>query len=351
MRIAFAGTPEFAAQSLEALLLAGHEVVAVLTQPDRPAGRGLKLQASRVKTLALAHHLPVLQPKSLRLDGVHAQEAQQAKATLEALCQDRIELMVVVAYGLILPAWCLQLFPLGCLNIHASLLPRWRGAAPIQRAIQAGDRQTGVCIMQMDEGLDTGAVLLQEAIPIETQDTSLALQNRLAALGAKLIVQTLEQLPTLSALAQGTEGTCYAHKISKDESPLDWSKDAASLMRQVLAFNPAPGCTTAVMGQTLKVWDAQALTQAQDRASSHAFGAKPGEIVGVSDAGLDVQCGQGVLRILQLQRSGHQRMAVKSFLQGHPLQVGMGMDLEGDQEKGLTPPQHAQARTQASPST
>ena len=321
MRIAFAGTPDFATQALEALIHAGHEVVAVLTQPDRPAGRGLKLQASSVKRSAQAHQLPVLQPKSLRLDGLHAQEAHAAQ---QALSQTGAELMVVVAYGLILPAWCLSLFPKGCLNIHASLLPRWRGAAPIQRAIQAGDSESGVCIMQMDEGLDTGAVLMREAVSIARDDSSLTLQTRLAALGARLIVQTLEQLPHLKATAQDSVGTCYAHKISKAESPLDWSKDALTLMRQVLAFNPAPGCSLSMSDQTIKVWDAVALPEATPtQHQTH----QAGEIVGVGEEGVDVQCGRGVLRIVQLQRAGHQRMGVKAFLQGHALPVGTRLDL------------------------
>ena len=324
MRIAFAGTPEFATQALEALIDAGHEVVAVLTQPDRPAGRGLKLQASSVKNCALAHHLPVLQPKSLRLEGVHAAEAQAAQA---ALAQTGAELMVVVAYGLILPAWCLSLFPKGCLNIHASLLPRWRGAAPIQRAIQAGDTESGVCIMQMDEGLDTGAVLLRESIPIAVHDNSGALQKRLAALGARLIVQTLELLPELKATPQESAGTCYAHKISKTESPLNWSEDAQTLMRQVLAFNPAPGCTLTLSDQTIKVWDATALLDPLPHLTDSS---NAGVIVGVSDEGLDVQCAKGVLRLLELQRAGHQRMSAKAFLQGLAVQVGMRLGTQDD---------------------
>ena len=323
MRLVFAGTPEFAAQALEALIDAGHEIAAVLTQPDRPAGRGLKLQASRVKTLALAQGLPVLQPKSLRLDGLHATDALTAQT---ALAQVQADVMVVVAYGLILPTWVLTRFPLGCLNIHASLLPRWRGAAPIQRAIQAGDAQSGVCIMQMDEGLDTGAVLLRGTLAIEPHETSFSLQNRLAALGAELIVQTLQPLPHLHALPQDAEGACYAHKISKDESPLDWSRDATSLMRQILAFNPAPGCTTTILGQTIKVWEATSWPDPNSSEDGHQrSAARPlaGEIVALSEDGIDVQCASGVLRIVTLQRPGHHRMGVKSFLQGHPLRVGL----------------------------
>jgi len=329
MRIVFAGTPEFAAHALEALIDAGHEVVAVLTQPDRPAGRGLKLQASRVKTLALAQGLPVLQPKSLRLDGLHATDALAAQT---ALAQVQADVMVVVAYGLILPTWVLTRFPWGCLNIHASLLPRWRGAAPIQRAIEAGDTQTGVCIMQMDEGLDTGAVLLKGTLAIEPHETSFSLQNRLAALGAELIVQTLHTLPHLKALPQDSEGACYAHKISKDESPLDWSRDAQTLMRQILAFNPAPGCTTTLLGQTIKVWEASSWPDPlsnEDEPQARAARPLAGEIVALSEDGIDVQCASGVLRIVTLQRPGHQRMGVKSFLQGHPLHVGLRLGNEG----------------------
>ena len=230
MRIVFAGTPEFARAALQALIAAGHEVALVLTQPDRPAGRGMQLQASPVKQCALAHGLAVAQPRSLRLDGQYPQDAQAAR---QQLAQARAEAMVVAAYGLILPQWVLDLPRHGCLNIHASLLPRWRGAAPIHRAIEAGDGETGVTIMQMDAGLDTGAMLLREAVPIAPEDTTGRLHDRLAALGAQLIVRALDALARgeLRATPQPGEGATYARKVEKAESVIDWSLPAEALMR------------------------------------------------------------------------------------------------------------------------
>ncbi|HEY1092013.1 MAG TPA: methionyl-tRNA formyltransferase, partial [Burkholderiaceae bacterium] len=226
MRIGFAGTPEFAATALAALLAAGHEVALVLSQPDRPAGRGMKLQASAVKQLALTHDIPVAQPRSLRLDGKYPEEAAAAR---QALLDARIDLLVVAAYGLILPQWVLDLPPRGCLNIHGSLLPRWRGAAPIQRAIEAGDAQTGTTIMQMDAGLDTGDMLLIEALAIASDDTTSSLHDKLAAQGARLIVAALAQLDSLRRQVQPDAGVCYAHKIEKAESVIDWTQAAAQI--------------------------------------------------------------------------------------------------------------------------
>ncbi|MDE2277319.1 MAG: methionyl-tRNA formyltransferase, partial [Burkholderiales bacterium] len=253
MRVAFAGTPEFAATALAALLQAGHPVPLVLTQPDRPAGRGLRPQASPVKQLAQAHGLPLAQPRSLRLDGRWPDDALAARHALEAAAP---EVLVVAAYGLILPAWVLALPRLGGINIHASLLPRWRGAAPIQRAIEAGDAQTGITLMQMDTGLDTGALLAAQALPIGPGDTSATLHARLAALGADLVVQALARLRHAAwpAQPQPGEGVTYAHKIEKAESAIDWRLPAAVIERRLRAFDPFPGCTAELGGAPVKVW-------------------------------------------------------------------------------------------------
>ena len=312
MRLIFAGTPVFAREALDALLKAGHEVSLVLTQPDRPAGRGMKLQASPVKQVALAHNIPVLQPRSLRLDGRYPEDAQQAREVLQAC---GAQAMVVAAYGLILPDWVLALPPLGCLNIHASLLPRWRGAAPIHRAIEAGDRETGITIMQMDAGLDTGAMLLVAREPIGPQDSTALLHDRLAALGGRLMVQALDQIDTLPRTPQPSEGVTYAHKIDKHEAPLDWRRDALSLARQVRAFDPFPGAQAQLGDELLKIWQC-------DVTPTVTGNAAPGTLVAVSPAGLDVMTGHGVLRILTLQRAGGRRMAVADDLRGHRVQVG-----------------------------
>ena len=323
MRIVFAGTPAFAQSALAALHEAGHEIALVLTQPDRPAGRGMKLQASAVKQYALTHGMPVCQPTSLRLDGKYPDEALQAQ---QALASAQAELMVVVAYGLLLPAWTLQSMPLGCLNIHASLLPRWRGAAPIQRAIEAGDAETGVCIMQMDEGLDTGAVLLREALPIAPDDTSTTLHDKLAALGARLVVQTLAELPGLKATPQPTQGFCYAAKILKDEALLDFALPALALSQRIRAFDPFPGAHTLLRGQVLKMWSAQVATAAtatpgtalQAQANAALATATPGTVLQAHGDQLLVATGQGVLRILQVQLPGGKRISAQDFLHSHP---------------------------------
>ena len=256
MRLAFAGTPEFARVALQALHAAGHGVVLVLTQPDRPAGRGMKLQASPVKEFAQAHGLALAQPRSLRLDGKYPDDAQAARA---ALVQAAPQMMVVAAYGLILPPWVLQLPPLGCLNIHGSLLPRWRGAAPIQRAIEAGDRETGITIMQMDAGLDTGAMLLVQRTPIGADDTTATLHDRLAELGARLVVQAvgLAGQGALQPVRQPEAGVNYAHKIDKAEAAIDWALPAEALACRIRAFDPFPGCSTTLGGQPVKVWRAR----------------------------------------------------------------------------------------------
>ena len=316
MKVVFAGTPEFAAQALEALLRAGFEVPLVLTQPDRPAGRGMKLQASPVKQLAQRHGIPVAQPMSLRLDGKYPDEAAAARA---ALLSADADVMVVAAYGLILPRWTLELPRLGCLNIHASLLPRWRGAAPIHRAIEAGDAETGVTIMQMDEGLDTGDMLLVERLPIGADDSTGSLHDQLAALGARLIVEALELAAGggLQRTPQPAEGVNYAHKIEKAEAALDWTLDAATLARRVRAFNPFPGAVTSWQGEALKVW---AAFPEGDEAASADFPA--GSVRSADASGVRVQAGAGVLCLTELQRAGGKRLPVADFLRGVALTPG-----------------------------
>ena len=305
MRLVFAGTPVFAQQALAALNASGHDIALVLTQPDRPAGRGMQLQASAVKQYAQQHGMPVCQPSGLRLDGKYPDEASVAQA---AIAQAGADAMVVVAYGLLLPTWALHSVPLGCINIHASLLPRWRGAAPIQRAVEAGDAQSGVSIMQMEEGLDTGPVLWRQALTLAEHETSASLHDKLADLGAAGIVQTLAQLPQLSAVPQPEDGVTYAAKIDKHEALIDWSLSATVLARRIRAFDPFPGAHTLREGQTLKIWSAQALPQA----ANHA----PGTVVQASEQGLDVACGEGVLRLLQLQKPGGKRLAFAELLRG-----------------------------------
>lgn len=316
MRIGFAGTPEFASVALQALLDAGHSVHLVLTQPDRPAGRGMKLQASPVKQLALAHNVAVYQPRSLRLDGAYAQEAEQAQAALQAAALD---VLIVAAYGLILPQWVLELPTHGCLNIHASLLPRWRGAAPIHRAIEAGDAQTGITIMQMDQGLDTGDMLSVQAMPIAPEATTATLHDALASMGGAMIVQALQsvQAGTLVPVKQPQEGVCYAHKISKSESAIDWSQPAEVIARKIRAFDPFPVAQTLWQGQAVKVWRAHVLA-AQGLAT-----AAPGTVVHVGKEGIDVQCGcAGLLRLSELQRAGGKRLPVAQWLNGVAVQAG-----------------------------
>ncbi len=307
MKIAFAGTPEFACRALQALHQAGHEVVLVLTQPDRPGGRGMKLQASAVKQFALAHSLPLAQPRSLRLDGKFPDDAKAAQAALQKAVPG---LMVVAAYGLILPQWVLDLPTRGCLNIHGSLLPRWRGAAPIQRAIEAGDTQTGITIMQMDAGLDTGDMLLMQALPISADDTSASLHDKLAALGAQMIVQAVAMAAqgALQPRAQPVEGVSYAHKIAKAEAALDWQAPAVVLERRIRAFDPFPGCTALLAGETVKVW----------RARAAAGQGAAAQILQANADGLLVACGPGALELLELQVPGGRRVTAREFLAQRP---------------------------------
>ncbi len=320
LKVVFAGTPEFAAVALQALLAAGYEVPLVLTQPDRPAGRGMKLQASPVKQLALQHGIAVSQPMSLKLDGKYPDDAAAARA---ALLEAGADVMVVAAYGLILPQWTLELPRLGCLNIHASLLPRWRGAAPIHRAIEAGDLETGITIMQMDQGLDTGDMLLVEKLAISDTDTTASLHDQLAELGGTMIVAALQQAQAgaLTRQPQPAEGVNYAHKIEKAEALIDWSLDAATLARRVRAFNPFPGAVTSWQGESLKVWTACA---EGDEAASVDLPA--GHVRSADADGVRVQTGAGVLRLTELQRAGGKRLAAADFLRGVALEAGARLE-------------------------
>ena len=321
LRVAFAGTPAFAATALQAIAQAGFPVVLVLTQPDRPAGRGMKVQPSPVKALAQTHGWTVAQPRGLRLDGRWAEDAAAARAALQAA---RPDVLVVAAYGLILPRWVLDLPRLGCLNIHASLLPRWRGAAPIQRAIEAGDPQTGITIMQMDEGLDTGDIVAMEAVPIGPAETAGSLHDRLADLGARLVVQALRaaEAAPLPRRPQPDEGVTYAHKIDKAEAMLDWSAPAALLERRVRAFDPVPGAATTLDGAMLKVWGARA-------EPGVAPSAAPGMVLAADAAGIRVQTGQGVLVLTEVQRAGGKRLAAGDFLRGTALPPGVCLGATG----------------------
>ena len=300
MKIVFAGTPQFAASALAALL-PEHEIVAVLTQPDRPSGRGMQLTASPVKQLALQHGLPVQQPVSLKTE-----EAQREIAALDA------DVMVVAAYGLILPQAVLDLPRLGCLNIHASLLPRWRGAAPIQRSIQAGDAETGITIMQMDAGLDTGDMLLRHACPITSDDTAATLHDKLAGLGASSIVEALRRLPELVPVKQDDGAATYASKLLKAEGQIDWSQDAQQLGLAVRAFNPFPVCHAALGDNAIKVWQATPVAQQGE----------PGTVLAADKQGITVACGKDALRLEVLQRPGGKALPAAQFLQAVPIRAG-----------------------------
>jgi len=301
VKVSFAGTPEFARAALEAILAAGFEVPLVLTQPDRPAGRGQKPQPSPVKQLALEHGIAVHQPERLKDPATH--EPLRATGT---------DILVVAAYGLILPQAVLDIPRLGCINIHASLLPRWRGAAPIQRAIEAGDSDSGVTIMRVEAGLDTGPMLLAEALPIAPDDTAGSLHDKLTALGARLVVEALRGFEQLMPVAQPAEGVTYAAKIDKTEALLDFRRPAEELARRIRAFDPFPGATAILDGTTIKIW----------RAVTDAAAGAPGTVLAVDGTGIVVACGEGALRLTELQKPGGKRLAVGDFLRGTPIASG-----------------------------
>lgn len=319
LRVAFAGTPEFASVALARLHAAGFHVPLVLTQPDRPAGRGMKLQASPVKQFAVQHHIPVVQPQSLRLDGKFPDDAAAAQVALQAAAPD---VLVVAAYGLILPQWVLDLPKLGCMNIHASLLPRWRGAAPIHRAIEAGDSQTGITIMQMDAGLDNGDMLVHERLPIAPTDTTASLHDRLAALGGRLMVEVLEMAACggLHPVPQPVEGVTYAHKIDKSESAVDWRHSAADIARRIRAFDPFPGASTTLGTDTLKLWGAVVDDDTDSKEMN--TGKREGHVLFANESGVGVLTGKGVLVLTHLQRAGGKRLPASEFLRGCPLLPG-----------------------------
>lgn len=304
MKVLFAGTPDFAVPTLEALINAGHEIVMVLTQPDRPAGRGMKLRPSPVKALALQHGLEVFQPETLK-----TAEVQQKIAAAKA------DVMVVAAYGLIIPTVVLNMPRRGCLNVHASLLPRWRGAAPIQRAILAGDAETGVTIMEVVPALDAGAMVKKAAIPITELDTAQTLHDSLAKTGGLLMAEVLCDLDKQKAEPQNESLVTYAEKLQKTESPLDWTQDAIQLSRQVRAFNPFPVAQATMKGEVLRIWFARAV---EGRG-------RPGEVIGLED-GIVVACGRGALCIENLQRPGGRQLDWKNFLAGMPLKRGDSFD-------------------------
>ena len=304
MRLVFAGTPAFARSALQALLDAGHEIALVLTQPDRPAGRGLRVRASDVKALALERELPLSQPVTLRDAAARA-----------ALHETGAQAMVVAAYGLILPQAALDLFALGCINIHASLLPRWRGPAPIQRALLAGDAQTGISIMRMEAALDTGPVYLAQALPISERDTAQTLHDKLADLGAQCIVQALPEIAagTLRPTPQPDVGVTYARKIDKDELELDWRRSAVELDRQVRALVPVPVATTRWRGEVLRIWAGRPLA---------APAGPAGTVLEIAQDGIVVACGAGALFLQRLQRAGGKQLSAREFLLGARLAVG-----------------------------
>ena len=306
MRVAFAGTPEFAAVALRALIDAGFEVPLVLTQPDRPAGRGQKRVASPVKQVALAHGIPVHQPERLKDPATH-----------EPLIEVKPDVLVVAAYGLILPQAVLDIPKQGCLNIHASLLPRWRGAAPIQRCLEAGDAETGVTIMQMEAGLDTGPMLLAYAIKVSAGETAASLHDKLALLGGRLIVTALNEIAALQPVPQPAEGVTYAAKIDKAEAAIDWRQPAAEIERSIRAFDPFPGCTAQLGDSIIKIW----------RALPADGTGQPGEVLAVAPAGITVACGAGALQLVELQKPGGRRLASADFLHGFTLTPGQRFTL------------------------
>lgn len=314
LKVVFAGTPEFARVALEAIFHAGHEVVMVMTQPDRPAGRGMQLHASPVKQFAVEKNIPVMQPTSLKVSGSYGAEAQETLSRLQALDFD---VMVVAAYGLILPQ---EVFTIaeqagraGCLNIHASLLPRWRGAAPIHRAIEAGDLETGIAIMQMDLGLDTGAVIAMNKMPIAANETTATLHDSLAKMGAMMIVETLGQFAqerNLKSVPQADEGITYAHKIMKDEAKIDWQKDAKAIDLKIRAFNPFPGATLLDGDSVIKVWRSSLIEDKNDQLLG-----QPGKIMNITQDGVQLAGGKGSLLLTELQRAGGKKMSASQLAQ------------------------------------
>jgi methionyl-tRNA formyltransferase len=312
MKVIFAGTPEFAAQALASLHAAGFTIPLVLTQPDRPAGRGLQLHPSAVKQFAVAHGIPVAQPLSLRMDAKDPQRAQEAQQAHELLLATDYDAMVVAAYGLILPRSTLDIKP--CINIHGSLLPRWRGAAPIHRAIEAGDAETGVTIMQMEEGLDTGPMLLIERTPIGPHDTTAVLHDRLAAMGAQMVVKVLHKMAQgiVEAVPQPEHGVTYAAKIAKEEAALDFSQSARELHRKIRAFNPFPGAHGSVNGTVIKLWGAELLDAGSNAAAGQVLAAD-------AQHGIVVACGSGALRLTELQKPGGKRLPAAEFIKGFAL--------------------------------
>lgn len=310
MKIIFAGTPEFAAVALRALIAAGHDIPLVLCQPDRPAGRGMKLKPGPVKETALAQGLPVHQPASLK-----------DEAARQPILEAAAEVMVVAAYGLILPQVVLDMPRLGCINIHASLLPRWRGAAPIQRAIEAGDSETGITIMRMDAGLDTGPMLASYPLPIGPEDTAASLHDALAELGGQAVVETLARLAAgeVQAKPQDNALATYAAKISKDEAAIDWRLDAPRVARCIRAFNPFPGASTTWQGSTLKIWRARPVDGS----------GKPGQVLALGPDGIRVACGQGAVALLEVQAAGGKRLPAPAFLAGHAMTAGDVLGSDG----------------------
>ena len=313
MKIVFAGTPEFAAQAMRAIEAAGHQIVLVLTQPDRRAGRGMHLHASPVKTFALEKNIPVLQPSTLKRSAIDPEKKVEAESAYQQLAKLEFDAMVVVAYGLILPQEILDLAEqkgrFGCFNIHASLLPRWRGAAPIQRAIEAGDQKTGICIMQMDAGLDTGDIVLMQELDIAKEETSASLHDRLADMGSNLIVQTLNALDAGNILVrtpQAKDGVSYAEKILKSEAEIHWQSSASEIDQRIRAFNPFPGASASLGGELIKIFNSALALGAPQKQS-----ASPGQILGTSETGVYVQCGDGVIELTEIQRPGGKRMNAK----------------------------------------
>ena len=317
MKIVFAGTPEFAAQAMRAIHNAGHEIVLALTQPDRRAGRGMHLQASPVKEFAIEKHIPVLQPETLKSNHADTAKKAQAEEALQLLSELEFDAMVVVAYGLILPQEILDITQrpgrYGSFNIHASLLPRWRGAAPIQRAIEAGDSKTGVCIMQMDAGLDTGDTVLIDDLEISPEETSASLHDQLSVLGAKLIVEVLKILQDGSQLIrtpQPSSGITYAEKILKNEAEIDWGLSANQIDCQIRAFNPFPGAVSTLAGNVIKFWSSRI-----PKKNVCIDTGSIGEVLGFSENGVYIQCGQGVVEVFEMQKPGGKKMSAKTCIQ------------------------------------